>query len=62
MPVAYGAYFERRQRNQPALTNQQKESLEMILLKCGRILSGDPSFADHWDDIAGYAKLANKEF
>jgi hypothetical protein len=60
--VAYGAYFERRQRNQPALTNQQKESLEMILLKCGRILSGDPSFADHWDDIAGYAKLANKEF
>lgn len=60
--IAYGAYFERRQRNQPALTSQQKESLEMILHKCGRILSGDASFADHWADIAGYALLANKEF
>lgn len=60
--IAYGAYFERRQRNQPPLTAQQKESLEMILHKCGRILSGDASFEDHWADIAGYALLANKEF
>lgn len=60
--VAHGAYYERRQRGQPSLTAQQKESLEMILHKCGRILSGDASFDDHWADIAGYAKLANKEF
>lgn len=60
--VALGAYYERSKRGQPPLTSQQKESLEMILHKCGRILSGDANFADHWDDIAGYAKLANKEF
>lgn len=60
--IAYGAYFERRQRNQPPLTNQQKESLEMILHKVGRILAGDAGFQDHWDDIGGYAHIANKEF
>lgn len=60
--VAYRAYNERTKRGQPALTNQQKESLEMILHKVGRILAGDASFADHWDDIGGYAHIANKEF
>lgn len=60
--VALGAYADRHRGNRPALTPQQRESLEMILHKCGRILSGDPSFGDHWEDIAGYAKLANKEF
>lgn len=60
--IAYRAYNERSQRGQPALTPQQKESLEMILHKAGRILSGDPSFQDHWDDIGGYAHIANKEF
>lgn len=60
--IAYRGYSERRDRKQDPLTSQQRESLEMILHKIGRILSGDPSFADHWDDIAGYAKLANKEF
>lgn len=35
-----------------------RESLEMIAHKIGRILAGDPDFRDHWDDIAGYAKLA----
>ena len=34
-----------------------RESLEMIAHKIGRILAGDPDFRDHWDDIAGYAKL-----
>jgi hypothetical protein len=40
-----------------ALTDVQKESLDMIVHKIGRILSGDPNFPDHWEDIAGYAKL-----
>lgn len=53
---------ERHQREQPQLTAQQAESLDMIVHKIGRILSGDPSFQDHWIDIAGYAQLANKEF
>ena len=33
------------------------ESLDMQAHKIGRILAGDPDFRDHWDDIAGYAKL-----
>ena len=34
-----------------------KEALEMIQHKIARILNGDPSYADNWHDIAGYAKL-----
>lgn len=29
----------------------------MIAHKIGRILNGDPNYADSWIDIAGYAKL-----
>lgn len=39
------------------LNDTQRESLDMIAHKIGRILAGDPDFRDHWDDIAGYAKL-----
>ena len=39
------------------LNSEQAESLDMIFHKIGRILAGDPDFRDHWDDIAGYAKL-----
>jgi hypothetical protein len=39
------------------LTPAQRESLEMIQHKIGRILNGDPNYADSWHDIAGYAKL-----
>ena len=39
------------------LTDPQKEALEMIAHKIGRILAGRPAFRDQWDDIAGYAKL-----
>lgn len=39
------------------LTDPQLESLEMICLKMGRIIAGDADTKDHWDDIAGYAKL-----
>lgn len=44
--------------NWGALMPYQKESLEMIAHKIGRLLSGDPTHQDHWDDIAGYARLA----
>lgn len=40
------------------LTPAQQESLDMIFHKIGRILNGDPNYADSWHDIAGYAKLA----
>ena len=41
-------------------TPAQIEALDMIALKLSRILSGQPNFRDHWDDIAGYAKLASE--
>jgi len=43
--------------NFSALTPSQKETLDMIAHKIGRILAGDPNVHDHWHDIAGYAQL-----
>jgi len=39
------------------LAPDQKEALDMIAHKIGRIVNGDPDYADSWIDIAGYAKL-----
>lgn len=36
----------------------QREALELIATKIGRIVCGDPNFKDHWDDIIGYCNLA----
>jgi hypothetical protein len=41
----------------PMLEDDQREALEMIAHKIARILNGDPSYADNWIDIAGYATL-----
>ncbi|MEY2643702.1 MAG: hypothetical protein RLZZ611_351 [Cyanobacteriota bacterium] len=41
----------------PHLAPDQQEALDMICHKIGRILSGDPDYADSWHDIAGYAQL-----
>ena len=38
----------------------QHEALDMIALKMSRILSGQALTKDHWDDIAGYAKLGSE--
>lgn len=43
------------------LTCSQREALDMICVKMGRILTGDPSEPDHWLDIAGYSTLEHKE-
>lgn len=43
--------------NWGGLQSDQKESLEMIAHKIGRILNGNPNNQDSWADIAGYAKL-----
>lgn len=43
------------------LSSSQRESLEMIVHKIGRILNGDPDYADSWHDIAGYATLVEQE-
>ena len=42
-------------------TDSQWEALEMIAHKIGRIVNGDPNYADSWVDIAGYAKLVADE-
>lgn len=39
------------------MADDQVESLHMICHKIGRIVNGDPNYADSWIDIAGYAKL-----
>lgn len=39
------------------LDADQKEALDMICHKIGRIVNGDPNYADSWIDIAGYAQL-----
>lgn len=44
-------------KNWPMLQPDSKEALEMIAHKIGRILNGDPEYADSWHDIVGYAKL-----
>ena len=38
----------------------EREALEMIQHKVGRILCGNHKFFDHWRDIAGYAKLVEE--
>lgn len=39
------------------LADDQKESLEMVAHKIGRILNGDPDYDGSWIDIAGYTTL-----
>ena len=43
------------------LSASQREALDMIAHKIGRILNGDPNYADSWHDIAGYASLVELE-
>lgn len=44
-------------RHRETFAADQVEALEMIAHKLGRIVNGDPNYADSWIDIAGYAKL-----
>jgi hypothetical protein len=39
------------------LDYDMQQALDVICDKASRILSGDPTYADNWHDIAGYAKL-----
>lgn len=51
--TVYESYGFHAKLSRPA----QAESLDMIATKIARILSGDNMNKDHWNDIAGYAKL-----
>lgn len=42
-------------------TDSQREALEMIAHKLGRIVNGDPTYDDSWVDIIGYSQLVLDE-
>lgn len=46
--------------NWPHLKSDQKEALDMVAHKVGRILGGNPDHIDSWHDIVGYARLVEK--
>ena len=50
----------RRGRNWKVLDDTERETLEMIASKIGRILAGNPHEPDHWRDVAGYATLIER--
>lgn len=43
--------------NWPKLEPDQREALDLLANKIGRILNGDPNYVDSWHDIEGYARL-----
>jgi len=47
----------REGKNWDSLPPHQKEAIDMICHKLGRILCGNNNHTDHWHDIAGYATL-----
>lgn len=57
--VVMNELSQRNTRGQAPLDHVQRESIDMIVHKIGRIISGNPNTKDHWDDIAGYAQLAS---
>lgn len=68
-PATHGEYTEnsratwaimramQAERGWPTLNDMARHSLYMIAHKMARIVTGNPDTEDHWDDIAGYAKL-----
>lgn len=42
------------------LTYAQREALEMVAHKLGRIVNGDPGYKDSWTDIIGYTRLVEE--
>ena len=50
----------RSSSNWDLMEAHQQETLDMLAHKIGRVLAGDPNFADHWHDMAGYATLTEQ--
>jgi len=55
------ALLVREAKNWDNMPFTQKEAIEMILHKMGRIMFGDFNFSDHWVDIAGYSTIIVNE-
>ena len=51
----------RTSRNWQRLDVAQAQALEVVADKVARILCGDPSFQDHWQDGAGYFELVLRD-
>lgn len=52
--------IKKAMRNSPnweSMADDQKESLEMVAHKIGRILNGDADYHDSWHDVIGYIRL-----
>ena len=49
-----------RERGWEKLDAKQRQALTVIADKIGRILNGDPNYADNWHDIQGYARLVEE--
>jgi len=58
--IMYGTATDHATKNGISLNDVHKEALHMIFHKIGRIVNGDPNYADSWHDIAGYATLVEK--
>jgi hypothetical protein len=50
----------RTSRHWAAMPEEHREALDHFAGKLSRILSGQSTFKDHWDDIGGYAHLASE--
>jgi len=50
----------RQGKNWKTLDDTERETLDMIATKIGRILSGNAHEVDHWRDIADYATLIER--
>ena len=59
--VQYVKDMMRQQLNWYEMPEHQREALDMIQHKIGRILHGDYMHQDNWHDIQGYAKLVEEE-
>ena len=46
-------------QKQRPLPHIHKQALDVICDKIARIINGDESYVDNWDDIAGYAQLVS---
>jgi hypothetical protein len=42
------------------MTPGRREALDMVAVKMSRAVTGNPDHADHWDDMAGYARLGKQ--
>lgn len=54
LKLAIESELDKRKKYLPC---DQKEALDMICHKIGRIVNGDNNYDDSWIDIAGYAQL-----